>query len=145
MSSFQQVTLLGNVGRDPEVRYSSNGNAIANLSVATSRKWKSQDGERHEETEWHRLTAFGRQAEIIGEYVRKGNRLFITGYLKTRKWEDKDGVERYTTEIIVENFQLLDRNDGEQSEPVERPAAKPAAKPKQQALPDADDEDIPFN
>lgn len=141
MSSFQQVTILGNVGRDPEVRYSSNGNAIANLSVATSRKWKSQDGERHEETEWHRLTAFGRQAEVLGEYVRKGNKLFITGYLKTRKWEDKDGIERYTTEIIVENFQLLDRNDGEASASAESPA-KPASKPKQQSIP-ADD-DIPF-
>jgi single-strand DNA-binding protein len=143
MSTFQQVTILGNVGRDPEVRYSSNGNAIASLSIATSRKWKSQDGERHEETEWHRLTAFGRQAEVLGEYVRKGNRLFVTGYLKTQKWTDNDGIERYTTGVVVEQFQLLDRNDGGGSSEAaaERPA-KPAAKPKQQ--PPQDDSDIPF-
>jgi single-strand DNA-binding protein len=144
MSSFQQVTLLGNVGKDPEVKYTANGNAIANLSIATSRKWKDKDGERHEETEWHRVTFFGRQAEVIGEYVQKGNPLFVTGYLKTRKWQDKDGIDRYTTEIIAENFQLLARNDG-WSEPAERPAARPAAKPapKQQSIP-GDDDDIPF-
>lgn len=144
MSSFQQVVLLGNVGRDPETRYSANGNAICNLSLATTRKWKSQDGTQNEDTEWHRITFFGRQAEIISEYVRKGNPLFVTGYLKTRKWE-KDGVERYSTEIIAENFQLMARNDGTRSSdeaPAERPA-KPAAKPKQQPLPGEDD-DIPF-
>jgi single-strand DNA-binding protein len=144
MSSFQQVTLLGNVGKDPEVKYSANGNAIANLSIATSRKWKDKNDERHEETEWHRITFFGRQAEIVGEYVRKGNPLFVTGYLKTRKWQDKDGADRYTTEIIAETFQLLARNEGG-SEPAERPAARQASKPapKQQSIPGEDD-DIPF-
>lgn len=145
MSSFQQVTLLGNLGRDPEVKYAASGNAICNVSIATTRKWKSQDGEKHEETEWHRVTFFGRSAEIIGEYLRKGNRLFVTGYLKTRKWQDKDGADRYTTEIIAENFQLLDRNDigGDQEAPAARPA-KPASKPKAQPSLDGADDDIPF-
>lgn len=150
MSSFQQVTILGNVGRDPEVKYSANGNAIANVAIATTRKWKDSEGERKEETEWHRVTFFGRSAEIVGEYVKKGNPLFVTGYLKTRKWE-KDGVERYSTEVIAENFQLMARNGGgsndeksarDREQYEERPA-KPAAKPKQQPLPGEDD-DIPF-
>jgi len=154
MSSYQQVTILGNVGRDPETKYTSNGNAITNLSLATTRKWKSQDGEKHEETEWHRITFFGRSAEIIGEYVQKGNPLFVTGYLKTRKWQDKDGNDRYTTEIIAENFQLMARNeqrsgasDTEQDQfnnrgrsAPQKPAAKPAARAPQSDL----DDDIPF-
>lgn len=145
MSSYQQVTVLGNVGRDPEVKYAASGSAIVNVSVATSRKWKSQDGEKHEETEWHRITFFGKSAEIIGQYVRKGNRLFVTGYLKTRKWQDKDGADRYTTEIIGENFQLLDRNDVGDSEEAPAPrAAKPAAKPQRAAPPPDGDDDIPF-
>lgn len=145
MSSYQNVTILGNVGRDPEVKYAASGSAIVNVSVATSRKWKSQDGEKHEETEWHRITFFGKSAEIIGEYVRKGNRLFVTGYLKTRKWQDKDGADRYTTEIIGENFQLIDRNDGGDREEAPAPrAAKPAAKPQRAAPPPDGDDDIPF-
>ena len=142
MSSFQQVTILGNVGRDPEVKYSASGNAIANVAIATTRKWKDSEGERKEETEWHRVTFFGRSAEIIGEYVKKGNPLFVTGYLKTRKWE-KDGVERYSTEVIAENFQLMARNDGARSSDEAPAERKPAAKPKQQPLPGEDD-DIPF-
>jgi single-strand DNA-binding protein len=143
MSSYQQVTILGNVGRDPDVKYGANGNAVVNVSVATSRKWKDKNDERHEETEWHRITFFGRSAEIIGEYVRKGNRLFVTGYLKTRKWTDKDGIEKYTTEIIGEQFQLLDRNDDADSEPAPR-ASKPASKPQRAPAPDDGDDDIPF-
>ena len=145
MSSYQQVTILGNVGRDPEVKYSADGKAIVNLSVATSRKWKSQDGEKHEETEWHRITFFGRSAEVVGEFIRKGNRFFCTGYLKTRKWQDKDGNDRYTTEIIGEQFQLLDRNDGGDREEAPAPRqSKPAAKPQRAAVPADMDDDIPF-
>jgi single-strand DNA-binding protein len=142
MSSFQQITILGNVGKDPEIRYTPNGTACANLTVATSRQWKSQDGEKHEETEWHRLSAFGRQAEVLGEYVRKGNRIFVTGYMKTRKWQDKDGVDRYTTEVMVESFKLIDRHDGGGSS--EAAAERPAAKQKPKPAAPANDDDIPF-
>ena len=113
MASVNKVILIGNVGRDPETRYSPNGGAICNLSIATSRNWKDKaSGERREETEWHRVVFYDRLAEIVGEYVKKGRPIYVEGRLKTRKWQDKDGVEKYTTEIIAEEMQLLGSREG---------------------------------
>lgn len=113
MASVNKVILIGNVGRDPETRYSPNGGAICNLSIATTRNWKDKaSGEKREETEWHRVVFYDRLAEIVGEYVKKGRALYVEGRLKTRKWQDKDGVEKYTTEIIAEEMQLLGSREG---------------------------------
>lgn len=118
MSSYQKVIICGNIGRDPEIKYTQNGTAVCSLSVATSRSWKDKNsGERQEETEWHRVVAYDRLAEILGEYTKKGSKVLIDGRLKTRKWEDKDGIERYTTEIVAESMQMLDpKSDGERTE-----------------------------
>lgn len=108
MPSVNKVIVLGNLGRDPEVRFTPSGSAVCNLSIATTRSWKNKaDGEKVEETEWHRVVLYDRLAEIAGEYLRKGRPVYIEGRLKTRKWTDKDGVERYTTEIVAEQMQLM--------------------------------------
>lgn len=108
-----KVILIGNVGNDPEVRYTPNGNAVANLSVATSEYWKDkQNGSQQERTEWHRIVLFNRLGEIAGEYLRKGTKVYIEGGLRTRKWQDKSGNERYTTEIIASEMQMLDPKGG---------------------------------
>ena len=113
MASINKVIIIGNLGRDPEVRYTPNGSAICNIGVATTRNWKNKDsGERQEETEWHRVTMFDRLAEIAGEYLKKGRPVYIEGRLRTRKWTDKDGVEKYTTEIVAEQMQLLGGREG---------------------------------
>jgi len=114
MASINKVILIGNLGRDPEVRYTPNGAAVCNVSIATTRNWKSKDsGERQEETEWHRVVFFDRLAEIAGEYLKKGRPVYVEGRLKTRKWTDKDGVEKFTTEIFADQMQLLGgREDG---------------------------------
>jgi single-strand DNA-binding protein len=113
MASVNKVILIGNLGRDPEVRYTPNGSAVCNLGLATTRNWKSKDsGERQEETEWHRVVLFDRLAEIAGEYLKKGRPVYIEGRLRTRKWTDKDGVEKYTTEIYAESMQLLGGREG---------------------------------
>ena len=159
-----KVILIGNVGGDPEVRYLPNGNAVANVTLATSDSWKDkQTGQQQERTEWHRVVFFGRLAEIVGEYVRKGSKLYIEGRLQTREWE-KDGVKRYTTEIVVDiggQMQLLDsRGQGgsegmapraQQSRPAPQRQAAPQqqqqpAQPQAQQMPDYDsfDDDIPF-
>jgi single-strand DNA-binding protein len=164
MASINKVILIGNLGRDPEVRYTANGAAICNITIATSRNWKDKNsGEKTEETEWHRVVFYDRLAEIAGEYLKKGRSVYVEGRLKTRKWQDKDGVEKYTTEVIADNMQLLGGRDGggggdeggsggggysrpQQSErPAQaaRPAAsKPAAK-SSTGFDDMDD-DIPF-
>jgi single-strand DNA-binding protein len=103
-----KAIIVGNLGRDPEVRYSANGNAIANATVATTDSWRDkQTGDRQEKTEWHRVVFFGRLAEIAGEYLRKGSQVYIEGRLQTRKWEDQNGQERYTTEIVANDMQML--------------------------------------
>lgn len=113
MASVNKVTIIGNLGRDPETRYSPDGGAITTIAVATSRQWKDKtSGERKEETEWHRIVFFGRQAEIASEYLKKGRPVYVEGRLKTRKWQDKEGVERYTTEIVAEEMQLLGSREG---------------------------------
>lgn len=103
MASVNKAIVLGNIGRDPEVRYSASGSAVCNLSIATTRKWKSKDGEAQEETEWHRGVFYDRLAEVADEYLGKGSAVYVEGRLKTRKWQDKDGIDRYTTEIVGEH------------------------------------------
>ncbi|MEG3765470.1 single-stranded DNA-binding protein [Alteromonas sp. 14N.309.X.WAT.G.H12] len=107
-----KVILVGNLGNDPEVRYMPNGNAVANLSLATSESWKDQQGQVQERTEWHRLTMYRRLAEIAGEYLKKGSQIYCEGKLQTRKWQDQQGQDRYTTEIIVDQMQMLGGRDG---------------------------------
>ena len=107
MASVNKVILLGNLGRDPETRYTTGGDAVTNLSIATSEQWKDKNGEKQERTEWHRVVLFGRQAEIAGEYLKKGRSVYIEGSLQTRKYTDKDGVEKYSTEIVGDRMQLL--------------------------------------
>lgn len=113
MASVNKVILIGNLGRDPETRYAPSGAAVCNISLATTRNWKDKTtGEKREETEWHRVVFYDRLAEIAGEYLKKGRPVYVEGRLKTRKWSDKDGIERYTTEIIAEEMQLLGSRDG---------------------------------
>ena len=110
---INKAIIVGNLGRDPEVRYTANGNAISNITVATTESWKDkQSGERQEKTEWHRVVFFGRLAEIAGEYLKKGAQVYIEGRLQTRKWEDKSGQERYTTEIVASEMQMLGSRGG---------------------------------
>ena len=103
-----KAVILGNVGDDPSIRYMPNGKAVANFTVATSESWKDQQGQKQERTEWHRCTAYDKLAEIIGEYIKKGSKLYLEGKLQTRKWQDQQGQDRYTTEIIVSDMQMLD-------------------------------------
>ena len=156
MASVNKVIIIGNVGRDPETRYSPNGGAICNLSIATTRNWKDKaSGEKREETEWHRVVFYDRLAEIVGEYVKKGRPIYVEGRLKTRKWQDKDGVEKYTTEIIAEEMQLLGSREGgggmgyESGGYSREPAGggggrAPAKKPAPAPTFDNMDDDIPF-
>lgn len=154
---INKVILVGNVGTDPEMRYLPNGNPVANISIATSESWKDkQTGEKQERTEWHRVVFFNRLAEIIGEYVKKGSKLYIEGALRTRKWQDKDNVDRYTTEIIGSEMQMLDsRGAGggqyqpnQAAAPQHQSSAPQAASnaPAKEAVPAMDnfDDDIPF-
>ena len=107
MASVNKVILLGNLGRDPETRYTTGGDAVTNLNIATSEQWKDKSGEKQEKTEWHSVVLFGRQAEIAGEYLKKGRSVYIEGRLQTRKYTDKEGVEKYSTEIVGDRMQLL--------------------------------------
>jgi len=139
--SFNKVILEGNLGKDPETRYTQGGDAVCNFSVATTERW-TKDGEKKEKTEWHNIVIFGKLAEIAAKYLRKGFRVLLEGKLQTRKWE-KDGVTRYTTEVVVSQIDLIDfPDDEERGEPAAKPAAKSkAAKPKGG---DELDDDIPF-
>ena len=107
MASVNKVILVGNLGRDPEVRYMPDGGAVTNVSIATTDTWKDKSGEKQERTEWHRVVLFGRQAEVAGEYLKKGRSVYIEGRLQTRKYTDKDGVEKYSTEIVADRMQLI--------------------------------------
>src|SRR5512141_2966817 len=150
MAYVNKVILIGNLGRDPETRYTADGAAITNITIATSDRWKDKaSGEMKESTEWHRVAFFGRLAEIAGEYLKKGRPVYVEGKLRTRKWQDKDGQDRYTTEIVAEAMQMLGSRSGmgagEPRETREPPAAgesRPAKKPAGQ-FQDMDD-DIPF-
>jgi single-strand DNA-binding protein len=116
MASLNKVLLIGNLGKDPEVRYTASGTAVASFSLATSEKFKNKEGEWEERTEWHNVTLWGRLAEIAGEYLGKGKTVYIEGRLQTRKWQDKDGKDRYTTEIVGEKMLMLSRKDGSNHE-----------------------------
>jgi single-strand DNA-binding protein len=111
MASVNKVILIGNLGRDPETRYTTGGDAVTNLRIATTETWKDKSGEKQEKTEWHTVVLFGRQAEIAGEYLKKGRSVYIEGRLQTRKWTDKEGVEKYSTEIVGDRMQLLGGRD----------------------------------
>jgi len=126
---INKAILIGNLGSDPEVRYTQSGAAVANFTIATTEKWKGQDGQMQEQTEWHRIVAFARLGEICGEYLSKGSKVYIEGRIQTRKWEDKDGNARYTTEIVAREMKMLDSkgassgsaNYGNQEPPVPEP------------------------
>jgi len=153
MASVNKVILIGNLGRDPETRYMPDGGAITNISVATTETWKDKAGEKQEKTEWHRVAFFGKLAEIAGEYLKKGSQVYVEGRLQTRKWQDKDGNDKYTTEIVADRMQMLgsrqgmgggDRDSGGEREAGAARAA--AAKPAGKAGGKFDDfeDDIPF-
>ena len=131
MSSVNKAIILGNVGQDPEVRYTKNGTAVCNFSIATNKSWKTQDGQKQDKTSWHRVTAWGKVAEIAGQYVKKGSQVYVEGELDYGSFTNKDGVEVPTCEIVIQSLQLLSRPD-----------SKPAANPKP-----ADDDfsdEVPF-
>ncbi|HET98562.1 MAG TPA: single-stranded DNA-binding protein [Desulfurivibrio alkaliphilus] len=109
---INKAILIGNLGADPEVRYTQSGDAVASFRIATSETWKKPDGSKEEQTEWHRIVAFKRLGEICGEYLSKGSRVYIEGRIQTRKWQDKDGVERYTTEIVAREMKMLSPKGG---------------------------------
>jgi single-strand DNA-binding protein len=167
MASVNKVIIVGNLGRDPEIRYMPSGDAIANIAVATSYKSKDRNtGEQKELTEWHRISFFGRLAEIVGQYLKKGSSVYVEGRLQTRKYTDKDGVEKYATDIIAENMQMLggrqgmggdagmDDGGGYESSAPSRPQQQqqrqappaPAARPQPKPAPNFSDmdDDIPF-
>jgi single-strand DNA-binding protein len=140
-----KVILVGNLGKDPEVRYMPNGNAVANITLATSESWKDkQTGEQKEKTEWHRVVMFRRLGEIAGEYLKKGSQVYIEGRLQTRKWQDNSGNDRYTTEIVADEMQMLgSRGGGSASYNTDSAPAKAAPAPAAAGADDFDD-DIPF-
>lgn len=142
MASLNKVMLIATLGRDPEIRYMPNGDAACNLSVATSESWKDKSGEKQERTEWHRISIFGKLAEIAGQYLGKGSSVYLEGKLQTRKWTDKDGVEKYTTEIIADKMQMLGGN----REASRETGREQKPQPSRQKRPPADDfdDDIPF-
>ena len=150
MASLNKVQIIGNLGRDPEIRYMPSGDAIANIAVATSYKTKDKNtGEAKEYTEWHRISFFGRLAEIVGQYMQKGSSIYVEGRLQTRKYTDKDGVEKYATEIIGENMQMLGNTkpqDGSAPAPARQPAAGGTQRPAPKPAPNFSDmdDDIPF-
>jgi len=154
MASVNKVILIGNLGRDPEVRYMPSGDAVANISIATTETWKDKNGEKQEKTEWHRVAMFGKTAEIAGEYLKKGSQVYIEGRLETRKWTDKEGQERTTTEVRADRMQMLGSRSGgsERMAPPEddapraaaaAPAKKSGGAAKGSSLEDLED-DIPF-
>ena len=151
MAGINKVILVGNLGAKPEVKYASNGNAISNLSVATSESWTDKStGQKQERTEWHRVSLFGKLAEIAGQYLDKGSKVYVEGKLQTRKWQDQNGQDRYTTEVVVSGFngtlQMLDRRDDSSSsvpseDTTEKGPAKPSITPVSK---DEFEDDIPF-
>ncbi|PLC53946.1 single-stranded DNA-binding protein [Pollutimonas nitritireducens] len=148
MAAVNKVIIIGNLGRDPEIRYSADGAGICTISVATSTNWKVKaTGEKREETEWHRIVFYNRLAEIAGEYLRQGSAVYVEGRLKTRKWQDKEtGADRYSTEIVAEQMQMLGGRGADGQAPSAKPAARktvPVPAPTNGGAVVADD--IPFN
>ncbi len=145
-----KVILVGNLGKDPETRYMPSGGAVTNITVATSETWKDKaTGQPQERTEWHRVVFFNRLAEIAGEYLKKGSKIYIEGSLRTRKWQGQDGQDRYTTEIVANEMQMLDSRSGGSTGGYEKPpmpteAPQVASKPAAQPVKDDFEDDIPF-
>jgi single-strand DNA-binding protein len=144
-----KVILIGNLGQDPEVRYMPNGGAVCNISVATSETWKDKNtGESQEKTEWHRVVMFRKLAEIAGEYLKKGSKVYLEGRLQTRKWQDQQGQDRYMTEIVADEMQMLDGRGGSaEFAPSQSRSSAPQSQQRPQAAPPADngfEDDIPF-
>ena len=140
---LNKVTLIGRLGNDPEVRHMPNGNPVANISIATSRRWKDkQSDEKREETEWHRIVCFNRLAEIVGEHLKKGSMIYIEGRIRTNKWQDQSGQDRFTTEIVAEQMTMLDRKNDSTSG---QPSSPQQSAPQQQAPTGQPfDDDLPF-
>ena len=150
MASVNKVILIGNLGADPETRYLPSGDAVTNIRIATTDTWKDKSGEKQEHTEWHRIAFFGKLAEIAGEYLKKGSPVYVEGRIRTRKWQDKEGQERYSTEIVADRMQLLGARGGGAESMAREPATasagggtKPAPAKKGGAFEEMDD-DIPF-
>lgn len=152
MASVNKVILIGNLGKDPETRYLPSGDAVTNISVATTDTWKDKSGEKQEHTEWHRVAFFGKTAEIAGEYLKKGSPVYVEGRIRTRKWQDKEGQDRYSTEIVADRMQLLGGRGGGGGESMSREpvgagagASAPKAAPRKGGGSfDEMDDDIPF-
>ncbi len=150
--SVNKVILVGRLGKDPETRYMTNGEAVTNVSLATSENWKDKNGEKQEKTEWHNLVFYRRLAEVAGEYLKKGSQIYVEGKIQTRKWQDKEGKDRYTTEIIVNEMQMLGSKTGgagsfevvEKSAPSGASASAPKSAPAAKGNFDNFDDDIPF-
>jgi len=144
---INKVTLVGNLGRDPEMRYTQSGTAVANFTVATSEKWKDKNsGEMQERTEWHRIVVWGKLGEICGQYLSKGRQVYIEGRLQTREWEDKDGNKRYTTEVVANEMKMLGTKDSRESTNTFKPSESSSQVPdySPQPFPEEQDDDIPF-
>ena len=146
--SVNKVILIGNLGQDPEVRYMPNGGAVCNISVATTESWKDKNtGENQDKTEWHRVVMFRRLAEIAGEYLKKGSKVYLEGKLQTRKWQDQQGQDRYTTEIVADQMQMLDSRGGSADfAPAQPRSSAPQSQSAPQAAPvdNGFEDDIPF-
>lgn len=147
---INKVILIGNLGQDPEVKYMPSGGAVCNITVATTESWTDKDsGEKQERTEWHRVVMFRRLAEVAGEYLRKGSKVYIEGRLQTRKWQGQDGQDRYTTEVIANDMQMLDGRGGgtaafDTQQPTAEKAPRSTSSPPASKPPDDFDDDIPF-
>lgn len=141
MKGVNKVMIIGALGADPDIRYTQHGDPVANLSVATNEHWKDKQGQKQERTEWHKVVAFKQPAQFLAEYAQKGSKVYIEGRLQTRKWQDKEGNDRYTTEIIAVDVQLLGDSGGS-SRPADG-GSKPSTSPKSPTQDDFDD-DIPF-
>jgi len=143
-----KVILIGNLGQDPEVRYMPNGGAVCNITVATSETWKDKNtGESQEKTEWHRVVMFRRLAEIAGEYLKKGSKVYLEGRLQTRKWQDQQGQDRYTTEVIADEMQMLDSRGGSADFAPSQPrssASQSRSEPQAAPMDNGFEDDIPF-
>jgi single-strand DNA-binding protein len=136
MAGVNKVILVGNLGADPEIRYTPSGTAVANFRIATSENWTNKEGQRETRTEWHRIVTFGKLAEICGEYLSKGKQVYIEGRIQTRQWDDKEGVKRYTTEVVANTMQMLGRpGDQPQAPEGEPPQAEEPAPPEMDDVP----------
>lgn len=142
MSSVNKVILIGNLGNDPEVRYTQGGSAVANFNMATNEVWNNKEGNREERTEWHRIVCWGRTAELVGEYLSKGRTVYVEGRLQTRDWEDKEGNKRYTTEVVAQSVKFLGGRGGDQG--ASSGAKSSGGKSVQPAAPVEVEDDIPF-